>query len=318
VAFQHRRPNAAGNREAAGDDNRTTPQAATFEVSPGYFDALGIPLLRGRAFNDRDRANSTPVAVIDQEMARQYFAGQDPLNKRIRFRYIDQRTPTEPWLTIVGIVGSTRSIRYNHIQWDMYPAVYTSFFQGANTSSPDAFDTQTLFLYVQGRSPFSASVLASLIHEIDPDLPLGSLRTTTEIVSTLRSQPRVRASLLGSFGLLTLLLAAIGVGGVMGQMVEQRRRDIGIRMALGARSSDVQHLVLAHALRLTLAGLTVGLLAAAAVAHVLRSLLFGISALDPATFAAVVVLLSLVALLAAYVPAHRAAKLDPIVTLRCE
>lgn len=161
-------------------------------------------------------------------------------------------------------------------------------------------------------------MVASAVHRIDPDLPLGSLRTTDEIVSTLRSQPRVRANLLGSFGLLTLLLAAIGVGGLMGQMVEQRRKDIGIRMALGAVASDVRRLVLTQAMRLTSAGIAIGLLAAGGVAHLFRSLLFGISALDPATFAAVVLLLSLVALLAAYVPAHRASKLDPITTLRSE
>src|SRR5437870_3406027 len=108
-------------------------------------------------------------------------------------------------------------------------AVYAAFFQGANVSSPEAFDAQTLFLYVQGHPPFSPSVVASAVHDLDPDLPLGRLRTTSEVVSALRSQPRVRATLLGSFGLLTLFLAAIGVGGVMGQMVEQRRRDIGIR-----------------------------------------------------------------------------------------
>ena len=294
------------------------PQAATFEVSPGYFDALGIPLLRGRAFNDHDRADSAPVAVINEEMARQYFAGQDPLGKQVRFRYIDQPTPTEPWLTIVGIVGNTRSIRYNHIHWDMYPAIYTSFFQGANVSSPEAFDAQILFLYVRGGSPVGASVVTSAVHRIDPSLPLGSLRTTDEIVSTLRSQPRVRANILGGFGLLTLLLAAIGVGGVMGQMVEQRRKDIGIRMALGAVASDVQRLVLTEAMRLTSAGIIIGLLAAGAVAHLFRSFLFGISALDPATFAVVILLLSLVALLAAYVPAYRASKLDPTTTLRCE
>jgi len=294
------------------------PHAATFEVSPGYFDALGIPLLRGRAFDDRDRADSAPVAVINEEMARQYFAGQDPLGKQVRFRYIDQPTPTEPWLTIVGIVASTRSIRYNHIEWDMYPAVYTSFFQGANASSREAFDAQILFLYVQGRFPFDASVVTSAVHRIDPNLPLGSLRTADEIVSTLRSQPRVRANLLGGFGLLTLLLAAIGVGGVMGQMVEQRRKDIGIRMALGAVPSDVQRLVLTQAIQLTSTGIIIGLLVAGAAAHLFRSFLFGTSALDPVTFAVVVLLLSIVALLAAYLPAHRASKLDPITTLRCE
>lgn len=294
------------------------PQAATFEVSPGYFDALGIALLQGRAFNDHDRVNSIRVAVINQQMALQYFAGQDPLGKRIRFRYIDQRTPKEPWLTIVGVVGSTRSIRYNHVQWDMYPAVYAAFFQGANVSSPEAFDAQTLFLYVQGRTPFSPSMVASAVHDLDPDLPLGSLRTTGEIVSALQSQPRVRATLLGSFGLLTLFLAAIGIGGVMGQMVEQRRRDIGIRLAVGALPSDIRRLVLSHAFRVTLVGITVGLLAAGAVGRLLRSFLFGISVLDPLTFAAVITLLALVALLTAYVPARRAATVDPIVALRCE
>ena len=294
------------------------PQAATFEVSPGYFDALGIPLLQGRPFDDHDRADSIPVAVINQQMALQYFAGQDPLGKRIRFRYIDQRTPNEPWLTVVGVVGSTRSIRYNHVQWDLYPAVYAAFFQGANVSSPEAFDAQTLFLYVQRGTPFSPSVVVSAVHELDPDLPLGSLRTTGEIVSALQSQPRVRATLLGSFGLLTLFLAAIGVGGVMGQMVEQRRRDIGIRLAVGALPSDIRRLVLSHAFRVTLAGITVGLLAAGAVGRLLRSFLFGISVLDPLTFAAVITLLVLVALLTAYVPARRAATVDPIVALRCE
>ena len=161
-------------------------------------------------------------------------------------------------------------------------------------------------------------MVASAVHALDPDLPAGSFRTTSEIVSTWRSQPRVRASLLGSFGLLTLLLAAIGVGGVMGQTVEQRRRDIGIRMAVGAVPSDIRRLVLGHALRVTSAGIAVGLFAAVAVAHVLRSFLFGISALDPVTFVAVVVLLFLVALLAAHVPARRAARVDPIATLRCE
>jgi predicted permease len=293
------------------------PQAATFNVSPGYFDALGVPLLRGRTFNDGDRADSTPVAVISEEMARQYFAGQDAIGKRIRYRYIDQRAPVEPWLTIVGVVGSTRSIRFNHIGWDLYPAVYTSFFQSKDQNLQGA-DAQTLFLYVQGRDRLDGSAVASAVHDLDPDLPLGRLRTTSEIVNTLRSQPRVRAILVASLGFLTLVLATIGVGGVTGQMVEQRRRDIGIRMALGALASDVQRLVLGQAMRLTLAGLFVGLLGAAALANVLRSFLFGVSVLDPITFAVVIVLLPIVALLGAYLPALRAAKLDPMDALRSE
>jgi predicted permease len=291
------------------------PQAATFRVSPGYFDALGIPLLRGRVFTDHDLAASTPVAVINEELARVYFAGEDPIGKRIRFRHIDQRTPTDPWLTIVGIVGSTRSVRYNEIQWDKYPAVYTSFFQRVGDAPGSA---ETIYLYLRGAASISPSVIASAIHSIDPDLPLGSFRSTREIIRTSRSQPRVRAILLGCFGVLTLLLSAIGVSGVMAQMVEQRRRDIGIRMALGALASDVRRLVVSHALKLTLCGFVAGLLGAAAVARLLRGFLFGVSALDPVTFAAVSILLAVVALLAAYVPAHRASKLDPIVTLRSE
>src|ERR1700722_11549184 len=238
------------------------PQAATFQVSPGYFDALGVALLRGRTFNDGDRADSMPVAVINEDMARQYFAGQDAIGKRIRYRNTDQRAPVEAWLTIVGVVGNTRSIRFNHIEWDLYPAVYTSFFQSQEQKMHSA-DAQSMFLYVQGSDRLDGSAFASAVHDIDPDLPLGWLRTTSEIVNTLRSQPRVRAILLASLGFLTLVLATIGVGGVMGQMIEQRRRDIGIRMALGALASDVQRLVLGHAMRLTLAGMFVGLLGAA-------------------------------------------------------
>jgi predicted permease len=293
------------------------PQAATFEVSPGYFDALGVPLLRGRTFKESDRTDSVRVAVINEEMAREYFAGQDAIGKRIRYRYIDQQAPVEPWLTIVGVVGSARSIRFNHIQWDLYPAVYTSFFQSKDENLRGA-DAQTIYFYVQGRGQLDKRLVASAVHDLDPDLPLGRLRTTSEIVSTLRSQPRVRAILLASLGFLTLLLAAIGVGGVMGQMVEQRRRDIGIRMALGALASDVRRLVLGHALRLTLAGMLVGLSGAALVAHVLRGFLFGVSALDPFTFGAVVVLLPVVAMFGAYLPAHRAARLDPMDALRSE
>jgi len=295
------------------------PRAATFEVSPGYFDALGIPVLRGRTLNDHDLAGSLQVAIISDEMAHTYFADEDPIGKRIRFRYIDQPTPTEPWLTIVGVVGSTRSVRYNQIGWDKYPAVYTSFFQRPENAprGPNA-DIETVHLYVQGGPPLGGSEIAAAVHGIDPNLPLSSLRTTDEIVSALRSQPRVRAILFAGFGGLTLLLAAIGVGGVMGQMVEERRRDIGVRMALGAIGSDIRGMVLRKSLRLAGYGIAGGLLVSAVVARLLRSFLFGMSALDPVTFGAAVVLLCVVALAAGLAPAMRAASIDPMEALRVE
>jgi predicted permease len=296
------------------------PGAATFSVGPGYFDALGIPLLRGRAFDEHDTPNSVQVAVINEEMARDVFHGEDPVGKRLRIRYIDQRTPKEPWLTIVGVVGSTRSIRYNEIQWDQYPAVYTSFYQRPEEKDPkaDEASAQTVFLYLRGTAPFDAAAVKAAIHDVDASLPLGSFRTTREIVGEARSQPRVRAILLGGFGVLTMLLSGVGVGGVMGQMVEQRRRDIGIRMALGALAADVRGLVLGQALKLAVVGVVGGLAGAVVVTRLLRSFLFGISAADPVTFVGVTVLLFLVAIVGAYVPMRRAAKMDPMMVLRSQ
>src|SRR5262249_39572330 len=159
-------------------------QATTFEISPGYFAALGVPLLRGREFDDHDQPKSQPVAIINEEMARKYFAKEDAVGKRLRIRYIDQQTPQEPWLTVVGVVGSTRSIRYNQMQWDTYPAVYTAMYQRPDgpRSEIDA-RTQTVFVYVQSGPGLSGGAIASAVHAIDPELPIGSLRTTAEIVS---------------------------------------------------------------------------------------------------------------------------------------
>jgi predicted permease len=294
------------------------PQAAAFDVSDGYFDALGIPLLRGRAFDQHDTSDSEHVAVINDQMARQYFGKDDPIGDRIRRRDLDEKEAKEPWLTVVGIVGTTRSLRYNAIQWDRYPAVYTSIFQPTRDRNVHNSGALTIFIYFEAARSLSPAALASAVHQIDPNLPLGEFRSTGEIVSSLRSQPRVRATLLGTFGLLTLLLAAIGVGGVMNQMVEQRRREMGIRIALGAQPSDIHKLILTRSLLLTASGIAVGIAGAMVVTHLLRGFVYGISNSDPTIFAATIALLCTVAMLAAYVPAHRAARTDPTVTLRCE
>lgn len=294
------------------------PQAAVFEVSPGYFEAMGIPQLHGRVFDLHDRADSAFVAVINGEMASEYFGSTDPLGRQIRFRSTNPNQPAEPWLTIVGVVGDTLSVRYNHLEWDRYPAVYTSFFQRRDNGPRNAEGSQTIYLYVQGIAAATPGLLTSVVHSIDSQLPLGPMKTTGDIVAELRSQPRVRATLLGGFGLLTLLLAAAGVGGVMAQMVQQQRRDFGIRMALGALASDVRKLVLGSALKVIFLGISVGVVAAVAAARALSSFLYAVSVPDPATFGAVILVLAVVALLAALFPAQRASRVDPIETLRGE
>jgi predicted permease len=292
-------------------------QAAILEASPGYFGALGIPLLLGRDFSADDTAGSAPVAVINEEMARQLFGAKNPIGQQIRQFDDDQDRAQQPWLSVVGVVATTLSLRYHQIAWEGLPAVYTSLYQNPIQLSSIATTTRTVYLYVQGR-PVTEQLIASVVNAIDPELPLGVVQSTGEIVSGLRAQPRARAALLVAFGALTLLLTAIGVGGVISQTVEQRRRDIGIRLALGAMTSNVRNLVLGQALRLAVWGIAIGLSAAASLTRLLRSFLLGVSPLDPLTFAGVAIFLCAIAAAAAYVPAMRAARLDPIVTLRSE
>jgi len=293
------------------------PQAVRFAVGPGYFDALGVPLLRGRVIDNRDRQGALPVAVINDEMARRAFPGEDPIGKYIRIRYVEEKEPSEPWVSIIGIVGTTSSVRYNHIDWNRYPAVYVAQYQQKDQKLSEPFASRTLYFYLRGASLGNASIAAS-IHAVDPSLAVGEVRTTEDIVDELRSQPRLRAELTGSFALLTLLLAATGVYGVMTQMVEQRRREIGIRIALGAIGQNIIALMLRRALLVTCLGLAAGIAGAGLLSRIVRTLLYGTSALDPGVFAAAIAVLACVALVASYVPTVRAVRIDPNKTLRSE
>lgn len=293
------------------------PETAEFIVGPGYFDALGVPLLRGRAIDDRDRQDSPPVAVINDEMARRMFRGEDPIGRYIRIRYIDEKEPTEPWVTVVGVVGTTSSVRYNHIDWNRYPAMYVSDYQQKDQNPSQPFASRTLYFYLQGGSLGATSIAAS-IHTVDPSLAVGDVRTAEDVVTELRAQPRLRAELTGSFALLTILLAATGVYGVMTQMVEQRRREIGIRMALGAIGANIVALVLRRTLLLTSLGLIAGMAGAMLLSRLVRTFLYGTSTLDLTVFVGAVAVLGCVALLASYVPTVRAVRIDPGKTLRSE
>lgn len=294
------------------------PSAVFLKAGPGYFEALGIPVLRGRDFTIRDDADSPAVAVINEELVRHAFRGEDPIGKHIRVRYAGEQEPTEPWVTIVGVVATTRSVRYNKIEWDHYPAVYASMFQQRDTGQPTRFDAETLYFYIHSTNGFDARTMAAAVHAVDPNLPVGSVRTTGGIVRELRAQPRIRAVLVGLFAVLTLVLAAIGVYGVITQLVEQRRREIGIRMALGAIAKNIIGLVLRRALLVAAMGIASGLIATAALQRILSNFLYDVSPLDPFILAGVIAILAVVAIAASYVPAARAANIDPTEALRAE
>ncbi len=294
------------------------PSAAYLMAGPGYFDALGIPLLRGRSFTAQDHSGMPDVTVINEELARLAFPGEDPIGKQIRVHHAGEKAATAPWETIIGVVGATRSVRYNQVQWDRYPAMYTSMFQQKLAGKQARFDAENMYFYVQGQPGTDARIIAAAVHKADPNLPVGEVRSTGAIVRDLRAQPRLRATLLGSFAVITLVLAGIGVYGVMTQLVEQRRREIGIRMALGAMSADILGLVLRRALLLASAGIAMGLIAITALHRILSSFLYDVSPLDPFIFAGVIVILTIIALLASYVPAWRATRIEPTEVLHAE
>jgi predicted permease len=299
------------------DSPEQMPETAEFIVGPGYFDALGVPLLRGREIDARDRQSSPPVTVINDEMARSMFPGVDPIGSYIRVRSTEKNAPIEPWVEVVGVVGTTSSVRYNHIDWNHYPAMYISDYQQKDQNASQPFASRTLYFYLQGRSMGASSIAAS-IHTVDPSLAVGDVRTTENVVTELRAQPRLRAELTGTFALLTIVLAATGIYGLMAQMVEQRRREIGIRMALGAIGANIIALVLRRAVLLTSLGLIAGMVGTMLLSRFVKSLLYGTSALDPTVFIGAVVVLACVSLLASYIPTVRALRIDPSKTLRSE
>jgi putative ABC transport system permease protein len=277
----------------------------TFFVTPDYLRVMKIPLLRGRGFTTADAASPAPVALISETAAREIFPGESPLGRRIQ---LGARQENRPWATIVGIVGD---IRQYGLDSPLTPQAYELY-------SHQSFTDATVII----RSAMSDDNLLrgaeQQIWAVDGDVPISTPFRMSEIISRSLAQRRFTMLLLGGFGALALLLAAIGIYGVMSYTVEQRTSEIGIRVALGAARGDILGLVSGEGMLRVGLGLFVGLAVSLGVTRLLSSQLFAVGALDPLTFAAVFVLLAGVALLACYIPARRAMQVDPLIALRHE
>jgi putative ABC transport system permease protein len=269
-----------------------------------YFQVLGIPLIRGRIFDQRDGPNSPHVAVISESLARDRWPNQDPLGHTIEFGNMDGDLRL---LTIVGIVGDVHNYG---LDAPPHPTVYVNLFQ----RPPSAI---TLTMLSDADTPLVTSSARGILQDLNPEIP-AEFRTFSQVYSASLGSRRFNVILVGFFGIVALLLATAGVFGVMAYSVSRRTREIGVRVALGASSHDVLEMILGQGLRTIFIGVAIGIAGSLALTRTLRSLLFGVNATDPLTFAGVTLLLVVTALLACYIPARRATRVDPMVALRHE
>jgi len=274
-------------------------------VTPGYFRTMGIALLAGRDFTDADKKDAPDVTIIDERLAREYWPNDSPIGKRVRFGPPEDN---EPWHTVIGVVAS---VRHQRMQEETRKSVYL----------PHAKIPVNGLSLVARTSSNPKDFIAAIRREVaqlDPDLPVSEVATMEEVVAESIWQPRLYATLFAVFASGALILALIGIYGVMAFLVQTRTHEIGVRMALGASARDVFKLIVGRGMKLTAVGVVVGIGGAIALTRLMHSLLFNTSATDPITFILISVLLSLAAFLACYIPARRAAKVDPLVALRYE
>jgi putative ABC transport system permease protein len=281
------------------------PQGNRPHVTAGYFETMGIVLLAGRILDERDVARSPRVAIVSDIAAKTYWPGASPIGKRLA---VDWNEKGPVWQEIVGVVQSTRHFGLEATQ---KPEVYVP-----HTQSPSPY--MTLVVRTQGDPAGLGAAIREKIAAIDPSLAVSGFQTMDDLLSAATSRRRFQIALVGAFAALALLLAAIGIYGVMAHMVAQRRREIGVRVALGARPRDVVTMVLRNGVSLAALGTCVGLVAALLLSHALAGLLFGVSEADPPTYAGVAVLLLSVACLSAWVASRAAARVDPQTALREE
>jgi putative ABC transport system permease protein len=279
------------------------PQAEARIVSNNYFDVMKIPLRSGRYFSEQDTRDSAHVTVINETVARLYWPHQDPVGRFIRVPAFGAGR-----CEIVGVAGDVRQTLLSN---DPAPGIYLPYTQ-------ESLPWQTLVIRTKNEPLSVAAQIRREVSALDPQQPVALIATMDQLMEASTAQPRFRTFLLGGFAGIALLLSAIGIYGVMASTVNRRTREIGVRMALGARPGDILKLILSQTLRLTVLGVALGLVGAYRITRVMNDLLFGIRSNDPFTFACVTLLLCTVALLASYIPAQRASRVDPVIALRYE
>jgi putative ABC transport system permease protein len=275
-------------------------------VTRDYFNAMGISVKNGRAFTAQDARPPAGSVIVDAAFERHFFPGESAVGKRIRLR--PGPAAEARWQTVVGVVSD---VRQSGLAGDVMPQVYSPDLE-------DMGDAMSFVIRVTGEPASLISAVRTVVAEVEPNQALYNMMTMEQRLANTTTSRRLNTALLGSFAAVALLLAVVGIYGVMSYAVTQRTREIGLRMALGAQPDNVMRFVMGQGMRVVLIGAGLGLVGALALARVLRSLLFEVRPTDPATFVCVTLLLSAVALLACYVPARRAARIDPMVALRQE
>ncbi len=278
-------------------------------VSGGYFRALGIPISAGRTFDERDKIGAPTAAIVNEALVRRYFKNEDPIGKQIRFFGLPEAS--NPWLTIAGVAGNEKRTALAEMTWLDAPTVYLPV-----TQRPPG-GAQLILRTATPQARVGAAV-QQMLAAIDPSVPVTNIDTVQHMAARQLAYPQFRAVLFGAFAVLALLLAVVGLYGVIAQLVEQRTHEIGVRMALGAQQSDVLKMVVREGLTLAVIGVGLGLMAAAWLARFIAALLYGVSATDVATMASGSALLIAAAFLATYLPARKATRVDPVVALRYE
>jgi len=311
IPLHHDRNRSALIVEGRQTQSKQTPLVERSQAAPEYFHLLEIPLLRGRVFNDRDDENAPLVAVINQAMAETYWRGEDPLGKRLKLGRgragVGQRA-SKAWVTIVGVVADARSESLANAS---VPQIYLSLYQ----ETP-----KELAVFLRGDLNASAipEEVRAMVQSVDPELPVYGAQTLDDAVSASLEQRRFSMDIVAAFAVTALLLAALGIYGVISYIVSERSHEIGIRLALGAERGRILKMVLRQGLELAIGGAVLGVVGALILSHLMAGLLYGVSPTDPLTFIGVTVVLTAVALAACFVPALRAVRVDPLVALRCE